>query len=109
MHLGKRPPEERNLWCQKFSKGEFRVLLVQLKCGKFGLDLSAASTAIYYSNGFSHEDRAQSEDRIEHPRKKEPLLFVDLLTKDSSDAKVLRMLKQKVAVGKSFYDEVLGR
>ena len=106
---GNVPPEERNLWCQKFSKGEFRVLLVQLKCGKFGLDLSAASTAIYYSNGFSHEDRAQSEDRIEHPRKKEPLLFVDLLTKDSSDAKVLRMLKQKVAVGKSFYDEVLGR
>ena len=106
--LGEVPPEERNRWCQQFSKGEFTVLLVQLKCGKFGLDLSAASTAIYYSNGFSHEDRAQSEDRIEHPRKREPLLFVDLVTRGSTDRTVLSLLKQKVSAGKFFYEKVLG-
>ena len=101
------PPEERNHWCQQFSKGEFRVLLVQLKCGKFGLDLSAASTAIYYSNGFSHEDRAQSEDRIEHPRKREPLLFVDLITKGSTDRTVLSLLKRKIIRSMYFYEQVM--
>ncbi len=77
--------------------------MFDIQCGKFGLDLSAASTAIYYSNGFSHEDRAQSEDRIEHLRKREPLLFVDLVTRGSTDRTVLSLLRQKVSAGKFFY------
>ena len=78
-----------------------------MKCGKFGLNLSSSSTAIYFSNGFSHEDRAQSEDRIEHTEKNEPLLFIDLVTRGSSDQRILNLLNQKVKQSRYFYNEVL--
>lgn len=80
---------------QAFQKGTFRILLMQLKCGKFGIDCSAASTAIYYSNSFSYEERAQSEDRIISPNKKEPVLIIDLLTRNTIDLDVFAALKTK--------------
>lgn len=78
-----------------FNGRKNRILLCQQKVGLYGIDLSAASTGIYYSNGFSAETRAQSEDRIEHPSKKEPLLIIDLVTEDSIDSDILKALKKK--------------
>ncbi len=80
---------------QKFARGDARVLLAQVKCAKFGLDCSAASTAIYYSNGYDYEDRVQSEDRIIHPKKVEPVLYIDLITRDSVDENVVEVLREK--------------
>ena len=105
--LGETKPELRYKYVNEFNAGKVRVLLVQLKCGKFGLNLSSSSTAIYFSNGFSHEDRAQSEDRIEHTEKNEPLLFIDLVTRGSSDQRILNLLNQKVKQSRYFYNEVL--
>ena len=74
---------------------EHRVLIVQESVGRFGLDLSVADAAIYYSRGYSHETRAQSEDRIVHPTKKRPLLFVDLITAGTLDSDVLDAVRFK--------------
>ena len=78
-----------------FQKKKFRVLLLQEQIGQYALNLSVADTAIYYSNGFSWEIRSQTMERIEHPTKKSPLLFIDLVTEDSMDARVLRALTRK--------------
>jgi len=78
-----------------FSQGHIRCLLVQQKVGMFGLDLSTASTAIYFSNNYSSEIRIQSEDRIEHPLKKEPLLIMDICTAKTVDEDVVKILKRK--------------
>ncbi len=86
----------------KFSQKRIRVLLLQIKIGRYGLDLSTASTAIYYSNGHSSEDRRQSEDRIEHISKKEPLLIIDLVTAESVDEDILQSLRKKEDVS-DFY------
>lgn len=73
------------------------VLLCQIQCGKFGLDLSCADTAIFYSNSYALEDRAQAEDRIVHPTKRRPVLYIDLVTERSIDEDVLKALREKRA------------
>lgn len=79
-----------------------RVLLIQGQVGMFGIDLSSASTAIYFSNHYSNEIRTQSEDRIEHPLKKEPLLIIDLVTEDTIDEDVVAALRKKRKESESY-------
>ena len=87
---------------KRFQSGQFRVLAMQVKCGRFGLDCSAADTAIYYSNPYDGEDRAQTEDRIVHPKKKKPLLLIDLISRNSIDEDVIRILKDKRQSSRQF-------
>lgn len=100
-------PTERERTIKRFRKNKFRCLLVQLKCGKFGLDYSCASTAIYYSNSFEHEERRQSEDRIVHPNKKEPVLIIDLLTKNTIDEDIHSALRTKNMNAKLFTHKII--
>jgi SNF2 family DNA or RNA helicase len=92
---GRTPLRVRARRKARWVRGDARAFLVQIKCGRFGLDLSYADTAIYYSNGYSYEDRDQSEDRIVHPKKRRPLLYVDLVSQDTVDEDVLSALKHK--------------
>jgi len=94
-------PEKRNVQIQRFRKRPGRVLVSQIKLGKFGLDLSVADTAIYYSNTYSMEDRYQSEDRIISPTKKTPVLLIDLIAKGTVDEVVLQATRLKYADSKS--------
>jgi hypothetical protein len=81
-------------------------MLAQVKCGKFGLDWSVASTAIYYSNPYDMEDRAQSEDRIVSATKTEPVLYIDLITKDTIDEEVTEVLRDKNVTARSFFNSI---
>ena len=92
---------------KRFQSGKFRVLAMQVKCGRFGLDCSAADTAIYYSNPYDGEDRAQTEDRIVHPKKKNPLLLIDLISRNSIDEDVIRILKDKRQSSRQFMRAVI--
>lgn len=56
-----------------------RVLLAQQHAGGFGLNLTAASTAVYLSNSFSHTDRIQSEDRCHRIGQNNPVCYVDVV------------------------------
>jgi len=87
--------DDRAVVRKNFMEKRIRVLFLQSKVGMFGLDLSCASTAIYFSNNYSSEIRTQSEDRIEHPLKKEPLLIIDLVTEGSLDEDAVKALRRK--------------
>lgn len=89
------PLVKRKNYRHTLRKGSLRVLVMQVKCGQYGLDLSAASTAVYFSLPPSHDMYAQSKDRIEHPKKKEPLLSVSLLAKDTVDEDICEALQHK--------------
>lgn len=84
-----------------------RVMLCQVKCGKFGLNWSVASTAIYFSNSYDFEDRAQSEDRILDVGRKEPLLYVDLISKKSVDESICRALRGKHVNSRVFMNKLV--
>lgn len=76
-------------------EGNSFVLLCQVKCARYGIDLAAADVAIYYSNSYSLEERAQSEDRIVHPKKSVPLLYIDLINENTVDEDVVKALREK--------------
>lgn len=99
---GETDPDERHARRLIFQKGRARVALLQIKVCKYGLDFSRSSTAIYYSNSFSLDERKQSEDRIIHPLKKDPLLYIDLITRDSVDESVSEALRIKEADSRWF-------
>jgi SNF2 family DNA or RNA helicase len=55
------------------------VLIAQQHAGGVGLNLVAASEAIYLSNDFSSYWRLQSEDRCHRPGQMNPVLYTDVL------------------------------
>ena len=94
-YYGEVSVEERKQIEDAFQKGRYKAILLQLKTGLYALDLSAADTAVYYSNSWSLEERIQSEKRISHPKKKSCLTYVDLLTKGWPDTTIYNALKRK--------------
>lgn len=76
---------------------DINILICTYGTLDFGIDLSAADTTIYFSNPWSRIQREQSEDRIVHPEKKNPLLYIDLISEDSVDCDVLQSYLDKIA------------
>lgn len=92
-----------------FKRKKIQIICAQGKCGQYGLNWSVASTAIYYSNWYDGEIRAQSEDRILHPQKKEPLLYIDLICADSIDEDVVAILRKKKLNSQQFSEALQDR
>lgn len=104
---GTTPVVKRALRVSSFNNRKYQALLVQIKCGKFGLNLSVASAAIYFSNSASLEERRQSEERIEHMTKKEPLLYIDLVAKGTVDEDLVKLLQEKDFEAKLLQNKLL--
>jgi hypothetical protein len=75
---------ERRKRCSAFAAGRFQVILKQAKV-HFGMNLAAADTMIRYSISDEYKDVSQDMDRIIHPEKKRPLLYIDLVTVNTVD------------------------
>lgn len=86
---------QREATIDAFRSGRHRVLLCQIKCAKTAIDLSNASTSIYFANSPSNEERKQSEARIAHPLKKKANLYIDLLAEETVEEDILEALKSK--------------
>lgn len=82
--------------------GYIQCLLATEKVAKFGVDCSAADAAIYYSNEYACEDRVQSEDRIVHPQKQRPLLYVDVVTRGTIDEDAVEIVRGKSLDARAF-------
>jgi len=100
-------PAERRRRITAFTKGDVRVLLVQQKVAEFGADLSAADTAIVYSRHAALLTNQQSEDRIVHPQKTVPLLYVDLTVRDTVDEDLTELIREKKFRSQKLLDRAL--
>jgi hypothetical protein len=95
---GATKPTQRHEIRKRFQAGKMRVLVLQQATAKTGMDLSAADTAIYYSSPPGQEARLQTEDRILSLKKKQSLLYIDLVVKDTVEEDTLAELKKKIAL-----------
>ncbi len=95
-----RKERQRRRWL--FQNRKSRIMLCQTSCVRYGLDFSRSDTVIYYSNWDEYELRPQSEDRIVHPMKNEPLLVIDLVVRDTVEEDQLYALRKKGANAKFF-------
>lgn len=80
-----------------FRQGAYQIVICHPACAKYGVDLSTADTEIFYSNPTSLDSRLQAEDRIAHPRKKGPLLVLDLIVENSIEEDIKDSLLNKEA------------
>lgn len=61
----------------------------------YGITLTQANVAIYYSRDFRLDNRLQSEDRIHRIGQENPVLYVDLYSPGTIDEKVVAALRSK--------------
>ena len=105
-YYGETPQDERQEIVKKFQDpdSELRFFVGQPKTGGYGLTLTAATTVIYYSNSYDLEIRLQSEDRAHRISQTETVTYVDIVSPDTIDEKILKALRNKIDIA----GEVLG-
>lgn len=84
-----------------------KVMLSNPQAGGVGINLTAASYAVYYSRSYSLGDRLQSEARNHRGGSEihDKITLIDLVVKDTLDEEVLSALLRK----ENFADNVLDR
>lgn len=93
---------------KEFNKKEFKTnpnikyIIINSQVGAEGLTLPEAGCAIYYTNGYSYLNRAQSEDRNHDINTKESVTYFDLCANNTIDNKI-----RKVLIDKKKFSEVM--
>jgi hypothetical protein len=95
----------------KFRNGEFDVLLCQTELAKYGVNLSAASVAIYYSGPLGTETRSQSEDRVVVAGREDAVLIIDFVVKDTISWFIYEMLvyKKEASAGVTYLARAMAK
>jgi len=108
-YYGLTPHDERQNNIRKFQNptNSVRFLVGTPATGGYGLTLTAASTMIYYSNGYDLEKRLQSQDRIHRIGQKQPVTYIDIIAEDTVDNKIVKSLKKKVNIASKVMGEEL--
>jgi len=97
---GATPSSERKISIGRWSKSGTGILLCNVACGKYGLNFSAADTAIYYSKTYSGDAYRQSRERIAHLAKTgQQVLLLHLTTRDTIEEDVEAVLAEKHLLG----------
>lgn len=110
-YFGETSTDDRTLAIAKFQKdkdGPCKVFVANPACAGEGLTLHAATTVIYYSNSFKLTERLQSEDRAHRIGQEHPVLYVDLVAKDTLDEKIVRALRDKRDIASLITGDNLG-
>jgi len=107
-YYGLTPQNERDGNREKFqSDPKCRFLVGTPATGGYGLTLTAASTMIYYSNGYDLEKRQQSEARIDRIGQEHPMTYIDILCEDTVDERIVKALRKKINIATEIMGEEL--
>jgi SNF2 family DNA or RNA helicase len=107
-YYGKTPNEKRQDNIKKFqSDPRCRFLVGTPSTGGYGLTLTAASTMIYYSNGYDLEKRQQSEARIDRIGQEKPMTYIDIICEDTVDERIVKALRKKINIATEIMGEQL--
>lgn len=86
-----------------FRSGDTRLLIGNPASAGVGLNLQAASLAVYFSQSYNLEHRAQSEDRCHRSGSEihDSVTYVDLVCEDTIDEAVRNVLAGKMALAEA--------
>ena len=73
--------------------------------GGYGITLTAGSNMIYFSNGYDLEKRQQSEARIDRIGQTRKMTYIDIMTQDTIDERIVKALRNKVNIANKIMDE----
>ena len=107
-YYGKTPNDERQDNITKFQGDpKCRFLVGTPSTGGYGITLTAASTMIYYSNGYDLEKRQQSEARIDRIGQTKPMTYIDILCEETVDERIVKALRKKINIATEIMGEEL--
>ena len=108
-YYGLTPMGERQSNINKFQdpNSPVRFFVGTTQTGGYGITLTAASTMVYYSNGYDLEKRQQSEARIDRIGQHYPMTYIDIYCEDTVDARIVKALKKKVNIASQIMGEKL--
>jgi SNF2 family DNA or RNA helicase len=87
--------KDRETAVDDFQGGRARAFVGQAQSGGLGLTLTAAETAIYYSNDYNSETRLQSEDRCHRIGTEHNVLYIDIVAEGTIDERIIAALRRK--------------
>lgn len=95
---GATPQDERDNIVANFQDPDspVRFFVANPRTGGFGLTLTAATNVLYYNNSYDLEIRLQSEDRAHRIRQKKNVTYIDLVSPNTIDEKILKALRSKI-------------
>lgn len=91
-----------------FAAGRLAGLAANPQAAGMGIDLSQAELQVYYSCGWSHEQRAQSEARPEGPSRRVPAPIVDLEARVSGKKTVDSLILDALSLKSQLSSIVMG-
>ena len=108
-YYGLTPQENRQENIKKFQDPDsgVRFFVGTTQTGGYGITLTAASTMIYYSNGYDLEKRQQSEARIDRIGQKKPMTYIDIVCENTVDTRIVKALRKKVDIARQIMGEEL--
>jgi len=108
-YYGLTPMGERQKNINKFQdpNSPVRFFIGTTQTGGYGITLTAASTMVYYSNGYDLEKRQQSEARIDRIGQNFPMTYIDIYCEDTVDARIVKALRKKVNIASQIMGEEL--
>jgi len=107
-YYGLTPQDQRDKHREAFQNdSNVRFLVGTPATGGYGITLTAASTMIYYSNGYDLEKRLQSQDRIHRIGQKKPVTYIDIIAEDTVDNKIVKALRKKINIASAVMGEEL--
>jgi SNF2 family DNA or RNA helicase len=80
---------------EQFQEGKYDVMVANTRVVNRGFNLQNSSKIMFYSNTFSLEDRLQAEGRIFRIGQKKPCTYIDYVSLDTVDMKIVAALRQK--------------
>lgn len=88
-----------------FQKGEYDVMVANIRVISMGFNMQNAHHMIFYSNTFSLEDRIQVEGRIYRTGQKNTCIYIDYISADTIDMKVFAALSMKKTISDYIRDK----
>lgn len=81
-----------------------KVFVGQIQTGGMGLNLTAASYVIYFTNTYSLANRLQSEDRAHRIGQVNKVTYIDLVARKTIEKSIINILKAKLNLAQMVID-----
>lgn len=102
-YYGPTSGKDREVAVDSFQNGDAEIFLAT-RAAETGLTLTAASTVIYYSWGYSLEGYLQSQDRAHRIGTKRNVVYINIVARNTIDERVAKSLQAKEEIAASIMD-----
>ncbi len=97
--------DDRGEMCDKFQNNDnVKLFIAQIQTAGLGITLTAADTAVFYSLDFNYSNYSQAIARIHRIGQKNTCTYINLISTETVDTKILKALESKEDIAKNIVD-----